>query len=279
VGSITDRRFVDRCMQGVAAVLHTATLHKPHIATHTCQQFIDTNVTGTLTLLEAAVASGVGSFVYTSTTSTFGRALVPPPGEPAAWITEDVECVPKNIYGVTKVAAEQLCELFHHQSGLPCVVLRTSRFFPESDDDPEARRIFQDENLKVNELLFRRVDIEDVVSAHLLAMAKAPSIGFGCFIISATSPFTPEDLRDLRSDMPAVVGRHLRGYAGEYARRGWSMTPSIDRVYVNEHARTALEWRPRYDFARAIERLAAEEDHRSPLARAVGSKGYHGRTR
>jgi UDP-glucose 4-epimerase len=276
VGSITDRRFVDRCMQGVAAVLHTATLHKPHIATHTCQQFIDTNVTGTLTLLEAAVASGVGSFVYTSTTSTFGRALVPPPGEPAAWITEDVECVPKNIYGVSKVAAEQLCELFHRQSGLSCIVLRTSRFFPESDDDLEARRAFHDDNLKVNELLYRRVDIEDVASAHLLAMTKAPSIGFGRYIISATSPFTPEDLRDLRSDTPAVVRRHLPGYAGEYARRGWSMTPTIDRVYVNERARAGLGWRPRYDFAHAIERLAAAEDPRSPLARIVGAKGYHG---
>ena len=68
--------------------------------------FVDTNVTGTLNLLEEAVAAGVGRFVFTSTTSAFGRALTPPPGAPAAWVTEDVAPVPRNIYGVTKIAAE-----------------------------------------------------------------------------------------------------------------------------------------------------------------------------
>src|SRR5216684_2621857 len=69
VGSITDRDFVAQCMQCAEAVVHTATLHKPHIASHTRQQFIDTNITGTLNLLEAAVSAGVKSFVFTSTTS------------------------------------------------------------------------------------------------------------------------------------------------------------------------------------------------------------------
>src|SRR6478736_5022233 len=58
--------------------------------------FVETNVTGTLTLLEEAVAAGVERFVFTSTTSAFGRALTPPPGEPAAWITEAVRPVPRN---------------------------------------------------------------------------------------------------------------------------------------------------------------------------------------
>src|SRR6266404_3237468 len=133
VGSITDRGFVKECMHGVDAVIHSATLHKPHIATHSRQDFVDTNVTGTLNLLEEAVTTGVESFIYTSTTSVFGRALTPPEGAPAAWITEEVAAVPKNIYGVTKVAAESLCELIQHKTGLPCLVLRTSRFFPEED--------------------------------------------------------------------------------------------------------------------------------------------------
>ncbi len=113
VGSICDRAYVRRCMRGVQAVFHAATLHKPHVATHSRQDFVDTNVSGTLNLLEEAVAADVGSFIYTSTTSVFGEALVPPPGAPAAWITEDITPVPKNIYGVTKAAAEDLCELFH----------------------------------------------------------------------------------------------------------------------------------------------------------------------
>src|SRR6185369_1213660 len=68
VGSIADRDHVTKCMKGVDAVLHPATLHKPHVATHTRQAFVDTNITGTLTLLEEAIRVGAGAFVYTSTT-------------------------------------------------------------------------------------------------------------------------------------------------------------------------------------------------------------------
>src|SRR5216683_4040056 len=100
VGSISERSTVAHCMKGVQAVLHAATLHKPHVATHSRQEFVETNITGTLHLLEEAVSAGVESFVYTSTTSVFGDALEPPPGAPAAWITEDVVPIPKNIYGV-----------------------------------------------------------------------------------------------------------------------------------------------------------------------------------
>ena len=80
VGSIVERDLVRQCVKGVDAVLHTATLHKPHVATHSRQSFVDTNITGTLNLLEEAVAAGVSSFVFTSTTSTFGSALTPPAG-------------------------------------------------------------------------------------------------------------------------------------------------------------------------------------------------------
>src|SRR5262245_39391414 len=192
VGSIADRSCVRQCMRGVDAVLHAATLHKPHVATHSRQDFVDTNITGTLNLLEEAASCGVASFVFTSTTSAFGEALRPPAGAPAAWVTEDVRPVPRNIYGATKVAAEDLCELFHRSHKLACLILRTSRFFPESDDDPATRLAYDDTNLKVNEFLYRRVELEDVVAAHVLAAQQAPSIGFGRYIISATTPFRPD---------------------------------------------------------------------------------------
>jgi len=197
VGSIVDRPQVARSMQDVEAVIHSATLHKPHVGTHERQHFIDTNITGTLNLLEEAVLAGVKTFVYTSTTSAFGSALTPPLDKPAAWITEEVRPVPRNIYGVTKTAAEDLCELFHRKSGLACLILRTSRFFPEEDDRKETRTAYDDANVKANEFLYRRVDIEDVVSAHLCALERAEKIGFGRFIISATTPFTQSDLPEL----------------------------------------------------------------------------------
>jgi UDP-glucose 4-epimerase len=275
VGSVVDRELVHRHMAGVDAVIHAATLHKPHIATHDRQAFLDTNVSGTLNLLEEAAAAGVGAFVYTSTTSVFGRALHPPPDEPAAWITEEVVPVPRNIYGVTKAAGEDLCELAHRDLGLPCVILRTSRFFPEGDDEDDMRASFNDLNLKVNELLHRRVDLDDVVVAHRLALERARDLGFGRYIISATSPFTPDDLAALRQDAPAVVRRLFPDYDEVYEERGWKMLPGIDRVYVNARARKDLDWSPRYDFGGALDRLRAGHDPRSPLAQSIGEKGYH----
>ena len=275
VGSVADRDVVRDSLAGVDAVLHTATLHKPHVGTHGKQAFVDTTVSGTLTLLEEAVAAGVRSFVFTSTTSAFGRALTPRPGEPAAWITEDVAPRPRNIYGVTKTAAEDLCELVHAEPGLPVIVLRTSRFFPEGDDDDQVRAAYADANVKANEYLYRRVDLADVVDAHLLAMERAPEIGFGKYILSATTPFTRADLAALRDDAPAVVRRLFPDYEAEYARRLWRMFPSVGRVYVNARARADLGWSPRYDFRSVLDALKAGEDPSSPLARAIGAKGYH----
>ncbi|WP_227984444.1 NAD-dependent epimerase/dehydratase family protein [Nocardia spumae] len=274
-GSVTDRDTVRRALDGVTRVLHTATLHKPHVGSHRRQDFLDTNVTGTLTLLEEAATAGVDGFVFTSSTSAFGRSLTPGPDRPTAWITEDVHPVVRNIYGATKIAAEDLGELAARDLGLPVIILRTSRFFPEPDDRDEIRATYTDANLKANEFLYRRVDIADVVDAHLLAARHAPEIGFARYIISATTPFTPADLDELAVDAPAVFARRFPGIADDYQHWGWRMFPTLDRVYANDRAREALGWTPRYDFATIIDLVRAGDAPRSPLAGTVGAKGYH----
>lgn len=275
VGSVCDRELVRSVLLGVDVVLHTATLHKPHVVTHAKQQFIDTNITGTLTLLEESASAGVKALVYTSTTSVFGRALAPDKGKPAVWITEDVAPVPKNIYGASKLAAEHVCELVHCDHRLPCIILRTARFFPDLDDNRKTRTEYGDLNVKVNEFLYRRVELEDVVRAHIAAMYRARSIGFGRYIISATSPFVTGDLPQLNVDASTVVGRHVPRYEQIYQERGWKMFPEIDRVYVNDLARKELGWAPTYDFGRMLERLVAGQHCFSNLAQLVGTKGYH----
>jgi len=275
VGSVHDQSTVRRCMSGVQVVFHTATLHKPHVVTHSMQDFVDTNVSGTLLLLEQASANDVGAFVFTSTTSVFGDALRPPAGTPAVWVTEEVTPIPKNIYGVTKSAAENLCHLYHRQHGLNCIILRTSRFFPEEDDDKLKRDNFDGDNAKANEFLFRRVELEDVVSAHIAAAERAPDLGFGKYIISATSPFGPEDLVELNHNAEVLVRKRFPEYLEIYNKRGWTMFDRIDRVYVNDAARAELGWRPKYDFSHILESLKNGAYPQSPIAEMVGVKGYH----
>jgi UDP-glucose 4-epimerase len=277
VGSIEDRGFVRHSLIGVSAIIHTATLHKPHLATHSLRDFVRTNVTGTRILLEEAVAAGVGCFVYTSTTSVFGDAMVPGIDRPAVWVTEELAPEPKNIYGLTKLTAEGQCELFHYRHRLPIVVLRTSRFFPEADDDAAIRTTHEAANVQANEMLYRRVDIEDAVSAHLLATEKAKDIGFARYIISATTSFNSEDLAELRVNARAVVQRMFPECCALYEACQWQLFPTIDRVYVNERAIRELDWRPKYDFRHVLASLQQNRDFRSTLARQVGSKGYHDR--
>src|SRR5581483_9735439 len=148
------------------------------------------------------------------------------------------------------------CQLFARNDGLPAVVLRVSRFFPEQDDDASVRALRPDANIKLNEFLSRRVDVEDVVNAHLSALSRAPAVGFAKYIISATTPFAPEDAGKLRNRAPDVLRRTVPEYEREYARRGWTMFEGIDRVYVNDKARAELGWQPRHDFRTVLARIA-----------------------
>ncbi|MEJ2457772.1 MAG: NAD(P)-dependent oxidoreductase [Novosphingobium sp.] len=171
-GSVADRDLVFQTVAhyGIEAIIHAGALHKPDIVRFPRQTFIDVNVSGTLNLLEAAVEAGHGRFLFTSTTSLMVRADVRAgAGEAGAWwMDEDFGPLePRNIYGVTKLAAENLCRLIARESGMAVAILRTGRFFPEDDD---THAFPSGPNLKANELLNRRLTVGDAARAHLAAL-------------------------------------------------------------------------------------------------------------
>jgi len=263
VGSVVDRALVRRIIRehGIEAIVHAAARHKPHIETHDNSEFVAVNVQGTLNLLEEAVAEGskVDRFVFTSTTSLMisrkvrdGRAGG---AKEAMWIDETLSPLePRNIYGVTKRAAEELCRLFHHLHRLPILILRTARFFPEEDD--MAHAIVQSgENTKANEFLFRRLTVEDTAEAHVVALDRAKALGFDTFIISAMTPFSPADCRELLADAPSVVARYFPDYREKYAKRGWTMFDSIDRVYDAGKAKRKLGFVCKAGFREVLDSL------------------------
>lgn len=137
-GSVGDKALVEALFakHRFDGVIHAGALHKPDIERYAMQKFSEINVTGTLNLLEAAAAHGTASFVFTSTTSLMITQAISDEATPeATWLDEKAgPLAPRNIYGVTKRSAEELCRLDHADHGLPCIVLRTSRFFPEDDD-------------------------------------------------------------------------------------------------------------------------------------------------
>ena len=256
VGSVADRAVVERAFADHApdAVIHGGALHKPDIVRHPRQAFVDVNVGGTLHLLEAAVAAGHDRFVFTSTTSLMiSEAIRNETADHAVWLDETAAPLePRNIYGVTKLAAEHLCRLFHADHRLAVTVLRTSRFFPEDDD---THALPSGENLKADEFLHRRLTVEDAARAHVVALERANEIGFGTFIVSAPTPFAREEADELKRDAAAVIGRHFPHAAELYARRGWELPRSIGRVYDAALAEGRLGFRCDTDFASILAAL------------------------
>ncbi|RNC82860.1 MAG: NAD(P)-dependent oxidoreductase [Phycisphaera sp.] len=258
VGSIADPRFVEGVFSeyGIEAVVHAATLHKPDIARHSASRFVEVNVRGTLNLLEAAVRAGHEKFVFTSTTSLMISASIRAErGDRAVWLDRDTAPLePRNIYGVTKLAAENLCRMVHLEQGLSCVVLRTARFFPEGDDLAH-RHSTSGENTKTNEFLHRRLTVADAADAHLRAFDNATDIGFGVYVVSSPPPFSRDDLYELKQDAASVISRYFPDASELYARRGWVLPTTIGRVYDPSHAELELGFRCRTDFAAVLDCL------------------------
>ncbi len=237
IGDIADPDFVAAVAAGADAILHTASLHAPDVARASKAAFVQTNITGTLNLLNAAVANDVRRFVYTSTTSLYGDALLPT--DRAVWVTEDLAPQPRDIYDVTKIAAEQLCHLFAVEHALPIISLRVARFFPEP---PEQMLIYR---------LYRGIDVRDVCAAHLLALENR-DITFDVFNISAHTPFQSSDAVELFSHADQVISRYYPHAEEIFRRHGWSLPISIDRVYVTAIAETQLGYRPQHNFAEML---------------------------
>ncbi|WP_407528997.1 NAD-dependent epimerase/dehydratase family protein [Methylobacterium oryzisoli] len=259
LGSVEDRGLVDRTFaaHGIEAVIHAGALHKPDIARHPAQRFVDVNVTGTLNLLEAAVAAGHDRFVMTSTTSLMiSREIRAETGPAAIWLDEaSSPLAPRNIYGVTKLAAEGLCRVARAEHGLSCIVLRTARFFPEEDD---THRQLSGENLKANEFLHRRLAVEDAARVHVLALERAPALGFETFAISAPTPFRRAEAEMLKRDAVSVIRAHFPEVEDLYLRRGWHLPESIGRVYDAGRAARLLGFTAATDFAAVLHALREE---------------------
>ncbi len=232
VGDIRDRSLIDAQCRGVDAVIHVAARHAPHVGVVADAEFVSTNVEATRDLLEACRRNGVPRFVFTSTTSVYGDAMVDP--DRAVWVTEALTPVPRDIYDETKLAAETLCRAYADAT-LRCVVIRMSRCFPEPPRDMAIYR------------LYRGVDARDVAEAHLAAL-RADVDDCEIVNVSAQSPFREQDVEALRHDAASVIRRRVPWAEAAFAEAGWALPDAIDRVYVIDRARAVLGYSPAWNF-------------------------------
>jgi NAD dependent epimerase/dehydratase len=116
-GDIRDPHGVATAMQGCDAVLHLAALIAIPYSYHSPDTYVDTNVKGTLNVMQAARSLGVGRVVHTSTSEVYGTACFVP-------ITEAHPLQGQSPYSATKIAADQLAYSFHASFGLPVIIAR-----------------------------------------------------------------------------------------------------------------------------------------------------------
>ena len=116
-GDIRDPHGVKQAMQGCEAVLHLAALIAIPYSYHSPDTYVDTNVKGTLNVLQAARELGLGRVVHTSTSEVYGTAQFVP-------ITEAHPLQGQSPYSATKIAADQLAYSFYTSINLPVIIAR-----------------------------------------------------------------------------------------------------------------------------------------------------------
>jgi len=116
-GDIRDPHGVKEAMKGCEAVFHLAALIGIPYSYYSPDTYVDTNIKGTLNILQAARALGITRVIHTSTSEVYGTARFVP-------IAEDHPLQGQSPYSATKIGADQLALSFHSSFGLPITILR-----------------------------------------------------------------------------------------------------------------------------------------------------------
>jgi len=231
---IRDGNLIKEMTKGMDAIIHTAALHGKHTdLNYPRSKFIDTNIVGTNNLLKASIENGINKFLFTSSTSIYGTAMVNK--KQAVWVDEELIPQPRDIYDITKLTCELLCKDYFEKEGIQTTVLRVSRFLKEED------------NTKANHRIYRGLDEKDGAKGHQLALEKKFN-SFEVYNISNNSPFKKEDLVELYTNPRKVIGKYYHKVEKNYAQRNWKFLKKIDRVYSIEKAKKELNYQPLNNF-------------------------------
>lgn len=234
IADVKDKQRILEFTQGFDAVIHTAALHGRHVdLNYPREEFVDINIKGTLNLMNACVANGINKFLFTSTTSIYGKSLVD--HNKAVWVNEELPIQPRDIYDITKQACEELCREFFEKEKIQVTVFRVGRFLPEPD------------NLMLNHRLYRGLDERDGAEALRLALEHEFE-QFEILNISSGSPFQKEDLIQLKHHASTVIAKYYPEVIEIYERNRWTLPESVDRVYRSDKAMHMLNYRPKFTF-------------------------------
>ncbi|MBX6426562.1 MAG: SDR family NAD(P)-dependent oxidoreductase [Variibacter sp.] len=254
-GDVRDPAFTARIVQGQEIVFHLAALIAIPHSYLAAQSYVETNVTGTLNVLEAGRQCGTERIVHTSTSEVYGTALTMP-------ITESHPLQGQSPYSASKIGADMMAEAFARSFGLPVVILRPfNTFGPRQSEraiiptlirqalDPSCPAIMVGDTSPVRDLTF----VSDTVAAFMAAGA-APKIAYGCPYNAGSQRASPvSDLIDM------VIALTDCGKRVQQEDSRFRPTNSEVRALLADCARFEREtgWRPKVSLRDGLEQTIA----------------------
>ena len=255
-GDLRDAAFMNRLIEGQDFVFHLGALIAIPHSYDAPQSYLDTNIAGTLNVLEAARRHGVGRLIHTSTSEVYGTAQAKP-------IAEDHPLQGQSPYSATKIGADMMAEAFARSFDLPVVILRPFNTYGPRQSEraviPTVIRQALDpdcESIKVGDVTPTRDFnyVADTVDAFLAIgsadgadYGKAYNAGTGvevsieevikkiCDLTGANKPVErdPERLRPENSEVKALVADSSR------LREATGWTPKVD---LSEGLGRTIDW-------------------------------------
>lgn len=241
-GDIRDPHGVKQAMCGCDAVLHLAALIAIPYSYHSPDTYVDTNVKGTLNILQAARELELSRVIHTSTSEVYGTARFVP-------ITEEHPLQGQSPYSATKIAADQLAGSFHASFNLPVVTVRP---FNTYGPRQSARAVIPTvitqlvngaSELKLGALHPTRDFnfVTDTALGFISALESENGVGE---VINIGSNFEIS-IGDMVSEIASIMGVEAR--IAEDAVRLRPAKSEVERLWAdNSKARALLGWSPAY---------------------------------
>jgi len=253
-GDIRDPNGVRTAMKGCDAVLHLAALIAIPYSYHSPDTYVDTNISGTLNVVQAARDLGVSKVVHTSTSEVYGTAKFVP-------ITEDHPLQGQSPYSASKIGADQIAMSFHASFGTPVAVLRP---FNTYGPRQSARAVIPTIITQIASGM-RRIKlgvvhatrdfnyVSDTVTGFLAQLNSDRGIGE---VINVGSNFEIS-IGDTAHTIAKVMGAEIEIVTDEQRIR--PQKSEVERLWAsNAKARELLGWQPKYGGLEGFTRGLAE---------------------
>lgn len=241
-GDLRDPEALVRAAEGCDAIVHTGALLDRFIGKRPRSEFFETNVTGTDHVFQAALAHGIRTVVFSSSTEVYGTSWE---DFGATVIDESHPVAPQTIYALTKSLGEGIAHSYAARYGIRSACLRYMTF---NDKPPESMK---------TGLVARYLWARDAAEANL-ACVESACYEHEVFLIGPDTPLSKADAVEAVWNPLAVLERHWPGCDALLARAGVKVGPSeLYPVVSIAKARRMLGWKPAYTFADYLRHAAA----------------------